>query len=226
MTSRAKIIALTPLVLAAGCAGPLNNEIGLGNQGRVDGRGVWTPPTLGSSLIVPPREGFEPSTNPKLAPVYAAGGPVAPEEAKPSISGIERTWAEVPVLVPNDLPAHQPRMTWSHVEGDTPRARGVYPTAQSALTLGSSRQNDAQVKEAILAPLVAASDVVLGLPRFFAQHRPGRPTRTVAWPYERTPRREALEIDPVAPVPGSSAEPSTPAKDSKPTAPAAAEPGV
>lgn len=195
---RVKLLAFSPLVLLAACAGPLNNEIGIGNTGRVDGRGVWSPPTLTAKLLPTPQEGLEPSTDARSAPVFGAAGPVAAKDAAPSITGIDRNWSETPVIVPNDLPAHQPRMTWSYLASDTPRARGQYPTAQSALALGSERHNNEQVKEALVAPFVAAGDVVLAIPRFIASHRIDRPTRTSAWPYERMPRREALTTDPIS----------------------------
>lgn len=194
----ATLLALTPLVFVAACAGPLNNEVGIGNTGRVDGRGVWSPPTLSARLLPTPQEGLEPSTDARTAPVFGAAGPVAAKDAAPSITGIDRNWTETPVVVPSDLPAHQPRMTWSYLANDTPRARGQFPTAQSALALGSERHNNEQVKEALVAPFVAAGDVVLAIPRFIASHRIDRPTRTSAWPYERMPRREALITDPIS----------------------------
>lgn len=210
---RAKLLALTPLLLIAACAGPLNNETGLGNQGRVDGRGVWSPPTLSAKLLPTPQEGLEPSTDPRTAPVFGASGPVAAKDAAPSVTGVDRDWAETLVLVPNDLPAHQPRMTWSYLANDTPRARGQFPTAQSALALGSDRHNNEQVKEALVAPFVAAGDVLLAIPRFIAEHRPDRPTRTSAWPYERMPRREALTPDPVSASAPARPEPASTTKD-------------
>lgn len=203
---------MPPLLLLTACAGPLNNELGLGNQGRVDGRGVWTPPTLSASLMPTAHEGMEASTDPRTAPVYMSDSVAAVKDSKPSVTGIDREWTETPLLVPNDLPAHQPRMTWSALTTDTPRSRGQYPTAQSALSLGSERHNNEQVKEAFIAPFVAASDMVLALPRFFAEHRPKRPTRTGMWPYERQPRREALTTDPVSALPPPPAPPSAPAQ--------------
>lgn len=182
------VLAAAPLTLAA-CAGPLNNEHGIGNSGRPFGHSVYTPASLADSTTPSPPEGLEPTTNQQLAPVYGAAGPVDARTAQPSLVSLDRSnWGTTSIEVPNDFSAHQPRLTVNYINKESnPRAQGKYPTERTALGLGTDRHNDEQILEAAAAPLVGASDILLFVPRAIAEMRPRQPTRTGGEPYARTP---------------------------------------
>ena len=179
---------LAPLALAA-CAGPLNNEHGIGNAGRPFGRSIFTPATLADGLPPVPAEGFEPTTDQQNAPVYGAAGPVDARSAQPSLVALDRSnWGSTSIDVPNNFPAHQPRFTTNYLIKDSnPRAQGKYPNERTALAEGTDRHNDEQILEAAAAPFVVAGDMLMLLPRAVAELRWGRPTRTGSEPYARMP---------------------------------------
>lgn len=170
----------------AGCAGPLNTEHSLGNA---RGRGVWTPPTIGESAAMMPTDGFAPALKQSEAPVYGAQGPVPAPDASRSLVSLDRAnWAPSTIDVPVDLPTHPPRLATNWLDTrDSARAQGQFPTAASALATTSNRRNEAQMREAVAAPFIAASDVILMPFRAAASMRPMQPTRTGSWPYARQP---------------------------------------
>lgn len=205
-------ILLPPAALLAACAGPLNNESGIGNAG---GRTVYAPATLAQSALLPVNAEFEPVADTKSAPVYGANGPTNADSAQPSVLAIDRdNWSTIAVIVPNNLPAHQPRYATNYVSNWSARARGEYPDDRTALNMGSDEGNRQQVVEAVAAPFVAASDIILYLPRAVMESRPYRPTRTGTWPYERAPRDQQLKPVPVTPLeqPDNAAKESSGAK--------------
>ena len=211
---------LTPLLLLTACAGPLNTESCIGvvmptdSTGR--GGGVFCPPTITESSIREVPEEAAATVNQRLAPVYVGGGDggavVQAGDARPSVVSLERgNWGATQVTAPNDLSAHQPRYSQNLLLNDTlRRTRGEYPTAASALDTGTSAGMDRQIQEALVAPLAAAADVVLFVPRAVVQARPDRPTRTGLEPYQRQPRVQTIVPPPLVIVAGEMAGPRGP----------------
>ncbi len=199
--------AAAPLAVAAsallgGCYGPLNNEPGIGNAGRTFGDSVWTPPTLAEPSLRAPAEGFEPTTDQTRAPVYAASGPSAPGAAKPSLLTLDRSnWADVPVPVPNDLTAHQPLLRSDYLvrDGD-PRPKGNFPNENTALQTATTRHNDEQVVESLVAPFKAAFNVIMLPIRAAVEMRPQQPTRTGPDPYLRARANVTIPITAIRPA--------------------------
>lgn len=182
-----------PLLLTA-CAGPLNNENGIGNSGRPFGHSVYTPASLADATMPTPPEGLEPTADQQSAPVYGVAGPVDVRTAQPSLVSLDRSnWGTTSIEVPNDFSAHQPRLSVNYINKESnPRAQGKYPTERTALGLGTDRHNDEQILEAAAAPLVAASDILLLVPRAIVEMRPFRPTRTGGEPYARSPNNVVI----------------------------------
>jgi hypothetical protein len=207
------------LALSAGCAGPLNQETSVGNVGRPFDRGVWKPETFAQSALRTPPEGFEPTIQQQAAPVYGASGPQAAADAQPSTTSLDRSnWDGVRYTIPSDAPAHQPRFTRNWLDTSaSERARGRYPDERTALFTSTTRQNEAQVREAVVAPFAAASDVILFIPRAVAELRWRRPTRTGTEPYERHPRDSVQVPPPVTPVGPAPAKESLPVLPSQET---------
>jgi hypothetical protein len=198
------LAVLLPVALGA-CAGPLNNEHGIGNAGRPFGHSVYTPATLADATVPPPPEGLEPTTNQQLAPVYGAAGPVDARTAQPSLTSLDRSnWGATAIEVPNDFPAHQPRLAGNYLNKESnPRAQGKYPTERTALGLGTDRHNDEQLLEAAAAPFVAGADILLFIPRAIVEMRPYQPTRTGGEGYARMPSNVVIvnpSIEPNGPV--------------------------
>ncbi len=127
-----------------GCGSkPLNEE-------RVVG-GVYSPPTITRSSVLDEQT------------LQAESSRVAVE----SVVSLDRSnWPVMPFAVPNALPSHQPVYHSDvHLNLNTARNLSKYPTADSAnQTTNYDAQRD-QVFEAMLAPAVAAGDIVLFLPR-------------------------------------------------------------
>lgn len=104
----------------------------------------------------------------------------------PSVLGPNRdNWEETTVVVAVDTTQHHPNLTNGGPDftDATPRQRGEYPTAFSALSLGAD--TDAQVAEAFAGPFFAAWDVVMAIPRLIAQGGEVQ-TSPRRW-YERAP---------------------------------------
>lgn len=81
-------------------------------------------------------------------------------------------WEPILVLVPPDSVAHHPLYRTRFGEADTNRReRGEYPTPLSSLDLTTRSSERDQQREALLAPLVAAGDVLLMIPRAISRHR-------------------------------------------------------
>ncbi len=195
---RIALTLLAPLALAA-CAGPLNNEHGIGNAGRPFGRSIYTPSTVAEGLPQPPVEGFEPTTDQQNAPIYGVAGAVDAAAAQPSVVSLDRSnWGATAMEVPNNFPAHQPRFTTNYLNKQSdPRAQGKYPNQRTALGEGTDRHNDEQILEAVTGKFVVAGDTLMLLPRAVAEMRWGRPTRTGSEPYARMPSNVVL-VNPAA----------------------------
>lgn len=181
------VIGVAGLCWLAGCAGPLNNEVSIGQ--------AWLPATL------------DPAEN-RVEP-FVAGQMVEPVE--PSVTSLDRSnWGQTRLLVPNDLPSHQPRYTeWWLVtgyEGVPRRKLGRYPTAESALHMPDEADVAAETREGLVSPVAAAIDVVLFPIRAIAA-RPWQRTRTGLHPYERAPRSQVY-VNEVAENRESPAEPA------------------
>ena len=166
------------LLLAAalsGCASPENDRMTLGQSVRL--------------------ETFSPAAPPPQSEADAAAAQVATR----SITGMSRSnWAMTPILVPVDGVYH--RQTYAkRLSGtdSTRRQRREFPTANSALELTEGSEEDQQ-GEAVVNVLLAASDVILLIPRAL-----------VDWPlkqrispdeaYERYWRPERWELEPPQP---------------------------
>jgi hypothetical protein len=196
----AAVLLILPL---AACAGPLNNEPGIGNAGRAFGHSVYTPATIAEGLPAPEPEGLAPSADQSAAPVYEAGGAVDAQNARPSVTSLDReNWAMVRVDVPSDFPAHQPRLARDYlVKTSDPRAQGRYPNERTALGTETTRHANEQFVEALVSPFVAAQNVIMMIPRAIVEMRPRRPTRTGGEGYERYPRQVTI-INPTAEAEG------------------------
>ena len=155
--------------MLGGCVGPLNNELSVGDPLRPAQQ--FAPPSIVAS-------GSE---------ARAETGDV--EGAERSVTSLDRSgWAGVRVVVPNDVPMHQPRYTenWEF-DRSSARARGDFPTTTSALDNVTSKSADLQIKEAVIAPFVAGADVAAMPVRMIAA-RPWQRTRTGSDPYQRGPQ--------------------------------------
>jgi hypothetical protein len=203
----ASILLMLPLAVAGGgCTGPLNNEPGIGNAGRTFGHSIYTPATLVEDLPAPQPEGLAPMVDQSAAPVYDVNGAVAPESAQPSIVSLDRdNWGASRVDVPNDFPAHQPRLSWDYIDKTSdPRAQGRYPDERTSLGTATTKHSNQQFVEAIVAPFVAAENVVMMIPRGIAEGRPQQPTRTGGQGYVRYPQQATI-VNPAAESEGASA---------------------
>lgn len=114
--------------------------------------------------------------------------PPAPTVPPRSVVGLARdNWGIVTVSVPNERPEHQPIYTRNITEDTGPaRNRGQYPTVASANELRARNSNEMQLLEAVEAPLAAAADIVLFVPRALFL-RPWQTARTGTEPYRRAP---------------------------------------
>ena len=84
----------------------------------------------------------------------------------PSLRGIDRShWRAIDFIVPNDATVHHPHLATPgpRLDHATARARAEYPTPASALEQGGG--TGMIVLEAVAAPLWAACDAVLAIPR-------------------------------------------------------------
>lgn len=177
-------LALTFAAAISGCAGPLNNELIVGD------------PLTPSRQFAPPT--IMPGSN---TPARPESGDDLEQPASPSIAGLDRShWPETRVVVPNDPPMHQPRYTdnW-HFNRTNARARGDYPTARSALDSSTSAGADQQIKEAVAAPFVAGLDIAAMPVRMIAA-RPWQRTRTGSEPYARGPSSRVIVPEGLTPV--------------------------
>lgn len=169
-----------------GCAtssSTLNSElaIGSGSRDRGIGGGHYLPPSLSRAFYAAADE--EP--------------PFAPPKPEPSVVSVSReNWEVLAYPIPSDRVEHQPIYTWNPHETTEPaRNVGKFPTALSALELSAPTSEDMQILEAVEAPLVALSDIVLFLPRAVFD-RPWQTTRTGLMPYRRAPEMRG-SIDPL-----------------------------
>lgn len=208
------------LALAA-CQGPVNNEISIGTGFT----GAFTPPTFDRD-----------SNDLSVLPIWSAAG--AQSEAgkddapTPSITGISREhWALTPIIVPNDLHAHNPVYAKPvNLNIDQPRNTGEYPTQTTSLDMPTDEGTDQQIAEAVVAPFASMLDVFL-LPVRACVSAPWHITRTGTEPYRRGPGPGAylaaaprppnltlppledpaaapIPVQPVPPLPGEPAGPT------------------
>ncbi len=196
------LLRLAPVALLAAlgaCAGPLNNEPGIGNAGRSFGNSVYTPASITSGLPSTPPEGLEATIDQRTAPVYHASGPVGAPGAAPSLTSLDRdNWGVTRIDVPTDSPAPQPRFARDYlIKATNPRAQGKYPDERTALGTATTRHNNEQFVEALVAPAIAGANVVMMIPRIIMESRPRQPTRTGGEGYERAPRQVTI-VNPTA----------------------------
>lgn len=204
-------------VSQTGCAGPLNNEPGIGNAGRSFGHSIYTPATIAEGLPASQPPGLEPTTDQATAPVYQAQGAVTPEKAQPSLTSLDReSWGLTRVDVPNDFPAHHPRLSRDYIDKSSdPRAQGRYPNERTALGTSTTRHNNEQFVEALVAPFVAAENVIMMVPRAVVEMRPRQPTRTGGEGYIRYPQQVTI-VNPTAEMDGPAARIEPTAAPQKP----------
>lgn len=131
------------------------------------------------------------------------------EPVEPSVVSIDRAnWQRTEFLVPVDgiihTPFHANHFRWAD---QLPRQREEYPTPESALDRTHPRAEMRQIVEGIFAPAVAASDIILFLPRTFA--RPYNLRISPKEIYERTPPRRVRDAPyPAQPAPQTPPEPA------------------
>lgn len=123
---------------------------------------------------------------------FLAPAPTATDHGEsspgPLTTSLDRTdWPITTITAHSTQPQHQPIYTRNLTDdGGIPRNAGKFPTASTALDSITSESTDAQVGEALLAPLAAAGDICLFPIRIFG---------TGMWktvdnglePYEREP---------------------------------------
>lgn len=180
--TRRTLVACAPLLalVAAGCATPDNDRLSLG--------------TSADPVVVLPA--IEPGT-----PIADATGP--------SITSLDRSgWERIDFLVPNDATEHYPHFTRLQPRFDrgTARARGEYPTVETALEQEGSF--GAILGESLAWPGFVANDGVMIIPRAIVPDQDSPMTH-----YER-----ASEVVESTPAPAS--DTGTPAQ-AKPKAPKA-----
>ena len=90
-------------------------------------------------------------------------------DAGPATPTLDRAdWPLTTIVAHNAQPQHQPIYTRSiHYDGGIPRNAGKYPNNLTALDSITTASTDAQVGEALMAPLAAAADIPLFLVRVF-----------------------------------------------------------
>jgi hypothetical protein len=137
--------ALIPTLMLGGCITPANDRITLGRDVRIESLAPAPARPAGPELAAP------------------VGTPITQD---PSLLGLDRAnWQPTTIQVPVDGIAHRPIYAKRlHIASRTARQRGEYPNGESALQLtgGSIWQQQA---EALANPLVAASDLLLFIPR-------------------------------------------------------------
>ncbi len=140
---------------------------------------------------------------PRTAPGAASGSQAVPP---PTTLSIDRgNWAVTRINAPSDLAGHQPIYTRSVLENtEVARNRGSYPTPTSANQISHRTSEDAQLLEAAIAPVAAAADIVLFIPRAI-MNPPWETVSTGLEPYRRSPLPSA-SVSPV--VAGSRPNPS------------------
>jgi hypothetical protein len=138
VTTRAILVgAMLGTALAAGCAAPDNDRLSLGT-----------------------------SADPVVVLPAIEQGPALTDATGPSITSLDRSaWAQADFVVPNDATEHYPHFTRLQPRYDkgTARARGAYPTAQTALEQEGSFGSI--FAESIAWPGYVAGDTVMIIPR-------------------------------------------------------------
>lgn len=211
--SRAGVLALGCVVGAAACTG-MSGCNKKWNEERTIG-GVYSPPTITESAMPPLETDGE------------------PELAEASLFSLDRdNWSTTVFTVPNALPTHAP-VYHSDVYDNltTVRNQGKYPTTDSVHQTANYDGQREQVREALLAPFVAAGDIVLFLPRAVYK-RPWFATRSGLQGPDHGAYARAPRMDPSY-WPEPVGEPSFPMTNNPPVlpsatapAPSAAEPGT
>ncbi len=152
------LAAAIALALGAGCARVNNDRLTIGGE---------TMPAI-AALSSPRDSGSEAR--------WQASGPSL-------LAGARDHWEPTAIIVPIDATAHHPHYTTTHpTYSRSPRARGVYPTAESALDLGAPA--GPQAWELVAASFHAAADVILFIPRAVVAP-PCSPTTSPSEPFER-----------------------------------------
>lgn len=124
--------------------------------------------------------------------------PIAPVGSS-LVGGTRDHWEMGTIIVPIDGTEHHPHYTLAQPNySSSGRANGAYPTALSALDLGSPA--GPQVWEAAAAPFHCAADIALFLPRAFVTS-PNRVVISPSEPFQRY-REHAVDAAPsLAPEP-------------------------
>lgn len=194
-------VSLATCLLMVGCTSSpygLNDELAVG----AGSARAYRPETISAEYSLAGREAAarEPggATEPPRRSLVLATteepnpGTTAATAPLPTHTRLDRAnWEPIRVDVPNELAAHQPRYTQNLIENThIARNRGDYPTAFSANEYNHPKSSDTQLFEAIAAPVGAAADLVLFLPRA-VMTRPWQTTRTGLEPYRRVPNPTA-----------------------------------
>jgi len=115
---------------------------------------------------------------------------VPPDETDPgpATRSLDRSdWALTVVTAHSAQPEHQPIYTRSlQYDGGIPRRAGKFPNASTALDSITSESTDAQVGEALVAPLAAAGDILMFPIRLFGAGM-WKTVDNGLEPYERAP---------------------------------------
>jgi hypothetical protein len=148
--------------MIAGCA-PVNEEVGLINA--------------------PPLPALDPD-----APTIRI-----PAHATPSITSHDRSnWGIQTVILPLKQVEHRPTYTSDiHFASNTPRERGEYPTAQTALDVPTP--NLEQVAEGVVGPAYAGILVIWWPVEWIANNRP-------PWKIRRSPEDNYAVVPPIEPA--------------------------
>lgn len=100
-------------------------------------------------------------------PTFRSDATPMAERGPSLLAGSRDHWEPETILVPIDDSVHYPTFTLGAPNyGDSRRARGGYPDAESALD--TNEGSSAQVWEGAAAPFHAGTDILLFIPRAFA----------------------------------------------------------
>lgn len=106
-------------------------------------------------------------------PALWGSTPLAPATGPSTTTASRENWSEVTIVAVNDGVEHQEplvRQPWPMIDTTRARARGAYPTIQTAVETGGSP--GAQAAEGFAWPVAIGADIVMAIPRLFHQaHR-------------------------------------------------------
>jgi len=156
-------------------------------------RGRIFVPTVAAGLCSGALSGCAAINNSRLtvgnsAPASFTATSAIVESTEQSVTGLDRSqWQPMNITITSDGTQHRARLTTNgpRYVDDPARNRGIHPTAGTALDVKS--HTGVLIAEAVAAPLHAALDVPLSLPRIVIAFLQGGVVASPAESYERAP---------------------------------------